>query len=699
MAKDEFTSRQKREFIDKVVKDGGFVGKNNTWHSVISLNGKLYRDRVETIILNGNQVFVKKKPNGDYYLPGGSTEDGVSKIDQAIAECHEEAHMNVKNVEATGITYKKEYDKKFSTMSKTGIPFEYYGAQTEIFIADYDSSFKGKIKSVDEDPFILSGKWYSTKECFSFFEKEHRQALLFAIKRKKNTVVTESYINNYFKNKKFLKKISNAPDIERSSVEQAIGILKKSYIDLISKSKIKREMKQDDVGTIFHPILSFDFPDKTTITVAICFDEHSFTDGAAFHTDEYGDIVVVYPIFFKKTKNEQVFTILHEIGHVRLGHLYHHNLTPFWYNDDTDNYRMKAMRHGKAVYPEVNADLYAVLNGASMYSILQNSFKKDADDEYDYRFTNQELANRYSSVFNQYKKLRRYSESTEDSTVNYSVTKYDIICDVLYEMVYFNEMTDHLNISEKNSLYNLIYEFAINNKIKDDLTVIKAEKEFMEAEEVLREKESVYLKYKNICESKISHLDISDIEFKLELESAKSENSDVIQIINELITFRERFEKASDVLSYAKSRAFDTVLPFLEHDKYLITPAHKKNEKAIFLACERNTASIYLHDVIDEMYETCALTKDNELSKKYLYLLESLSSKERSKIDTNDFGIPEERKYPLDTKKHVISAIKLFGHCDTKYRKELAGRILRAMERYDIPRSYIGENNTMRNYM
>ena len=78
-----------------------------------------------------------------------------------------------------------------------------------------------------------------------------------------------------------------------------------------------------------------------------------------------------------------------------------------------------------------------------------------------------------------------------------------------------------------------------------------------------------------------------------------------------------------------------------------------------------------------------------------LYILEF----KRSEIPTDQFGIPEERKYPLDTKKHVISAIKLFGHCDTKYRKELAGRILRAMERYDIPRSYIGETNTMRNYM
>lgn len=56
----------------------------------------------------------------------------------------------------------------------------------------------------------------------------------------------------------------------------------------------------------------------------------------------------------------------------------------------------------------------------------------------------------------------------------------------------------------------------------------------------------------------------------------------------------------------------------------------------------------------------------------------------RSKLPDSAFGIPEERKYELDTKKHVLSAIKLFNWVEDKYEKELAQNILKKIDEFDI---------------
>ena len=76
-----------------------------------------------------------------------------------------------------------------------------------------------------------------------------------------------------------------------------------------------------------------------------------------------------------------------------------------------------------------------------------------------------------------------------------------------------------------------------------------------------------------------------------------------------------------------------------------------------------------------------------------------LSSEERDKLDDEDFGIPELRKYPLNDKKHVEQAIKMFNHVDRKYEELLADNILTAMEKYKISTDSIGKSNKLRKYL
>ena len=705
----ETNIRRKKENLQKAIKDGGFYGKNGKWNSIKTFPGDktVYRHRVETIIIKNNKsVFLKKKFDGTYRLPGGSTEKDVPNIDQAINECQEEAHIKIRNIESTGITYKEKHDPP--AWAKAECDVEWNGSYTEIYVAEYDGPFEGHIDKDDEDPYIRSGAWYATKDCFSFFRKEHREALLWFIKNHQDSSnendeeITESYISNYFANKKLLKKISHNPDIERSSVEHIISILKKEYSEMIGKSKIQREMKRKDVESIFHPILSFDFPDKSTITIALCFDTSSFTDGAAIHTDEYGDIVLIYPSFFKETKESQIFTILHEFGHIRLDHLSFHNNPSKLFAKNNDEYRQKIMNKGKSMYPEVNADLYAVLNGASMYSILGSSISKDYDDQYDYRFTNAELSSRYNGVFNQYKKLKKFQEG-DNSFMAFSVTKYDLACTSLYEMVYLNEQTENLTSNEKDILYSLMYEAAINKYIKNEPYVIKAEKEYEEASENYSAKKSIFNKYKNICDMKQADLSKDDLNFKIEIETDMIEG--IPRLEHDVYNLQSRFENAGEGLMYARSKAYNDYANTLEKASCIISPTTIKNEKSVILASEKLTLEETIHEIADSLvesyYEKTKMTEsvDDSNIGKYIYLIESLTTKERNAIPIEKFGIPEKRAYPLDTKKHVHSAIALFGHCELEYREELAKNILKAMAHYKMSTDIIGEKSKIREYM
>jgi hypothetical protein len=690
MSDEVITMRRKKELTEKAIRDGGFYGRNGVWNSIITFSGdpRLYRERVETIIVrNGKDVFVKKKMNGEYFLPGGSTEKDLPHIDQAINECQEEAHIKVRNIESTGITYKTQH--KVPDWAKNECDVEWNGTFTEVYVAEYDGMYHGHIDPVDEDPFIKSGTWISTKECFRIFRKEHREALLWYLKTRneKEEPITESYISNYFKNKKLLKKISRNPELERGAVEQIISTLKKSYGELSSKSKIQRERRQPDVKEIFHPIITLDFSDGCTITIAICFDDSEFSDGCAIRTKDYGDVVIVYPCFFKTKKDNQIFTLLHEIGHIRLNHVDRWNSKcDIFGNDRTLEYRLQLMRKGKAMYPEINADLYAVLNGASMYAILNSTINKDYDDKYDYRFTNSELATRYHEVFNKYYSLHKESEET-------SLSRYDIACLAIYEMTYQNPDIDYLTEEMKDELYSILYEYGINKKIKDDSELKEITEKYLESKEIFEKKFKIY---KEEAFKSNDSIDFSNPNSVLFEGLSSSESVAGEQLKNELFAYKENMDSLYQMLTDKRNFLYEETCSDIKIN------GKGKNSKAVYISEAKQAFVSEMMDILEEMTETLEAKKensDNLRAEHFLYIIESLTKAEREKISLKDFGIPDTRSFPLDTKKHVKSAIVLFHNAPEMYKEELAKRILSKMKKYGISTDTIGENNNMRKYM
>lgn len=78
------------------------------------------------------------------------------------------------------------------------------------------------------------------------------------------------------------------------------------------------------------------------------------------------------------------------------------------------------------------------------------------------------------------------------------------------------------------------------------------------------------------------------------------------------------------------------------------------------------------------------------------FLMEAeLSTKERNELDDSQFGLPEDRKYPLTDAAHVKSAISYFHKCPEGKKKILAARIRRAAKKFDVA---IGEDAEVNKY-
>jgi len=599
--------------VNEIIKDHGFYDEKGIWNSIITFSGDdhIYRERVETIIVkNDKEVFYKLKPSGEYFLPGGSTEKGLSHIEQAVNEVHEEAMINIRNIKYSGITYKKVLDHIHNANVIT-----WDALYNEVYVAEYDSNFKGEVDEEDKDSFIKSGKFYPIKEAMKIFRKEHREALLWYLKEKdkednEEEEVTEGYLSNYFANRKILKKIGKSPEIARDGIKDVIKLATDKYNELKNTSKVRRlKQNKKELEATFFPVANIDFPDNHSVTISVSFDESKSSPGMAFYSDSCGDICCLYPSFFEyKDPEAQIFVILHELGHIRLGHCNDVNNKILGISIDNNKMRSRSLRKNKVVYPEVNADLYAMLNGAQLYTLFKLGYDKDVDEKYDYRFTNAELSNRYSNVWDKYKKISKYYESD----INNSLSTYDIYCMSLYEMVYDNYYTKNLSEKDKSNLYNLLYSFAIPSEYKE------------KCDEILIER------------------------------------ADVGQT-----TFYGKNDRVGKIM-FEKTQAKKCIL-----------------ENAI-----------KIHNKL--AYEYIVGRHDY---KNYCYLIESLTKAERDEIDTNDFGIKSERKYPLDTKDHVISAIRLFGHCEPRYEKELAHNIIKAMNKYNIDKSMIGKSSRLYKYI
>jgi ADP-ribose pyrophosphatase YjhB (NUDIX family) len=140
------------------------------------MDGKRYRVRVETLIYNKQGKILAAKRGKEtnmgamYKIPGGSVEPGKSLEAQAIAESQEEARVNVKHINNTGIWYKNEFlddisdrdEEQGNWLKKVGLNYD--GFITILFVGEYGGKFTGRVKKEDQVDWTKQLEFYDAKE-------------------------------------------------------------------------------------------------------------------------------------------------------------------------------------------------------------------------------------------------------------------------------------------------------------------------------------------------------------------------------------------------------------------------------------------------------------------------------------------------------------------------------------------------------
>ena len=82
------------------------------------------------------------------------------------------------------------------------------------------------------------------------------------------------------------------------------------------------------------------------------------------------------------------------------------------------------------------------------------------------------------------------------------------------------------------------------------------------------------------------------------------------------------------------------------------------------------------------------------------YLSEAaMSSKDRNRLPDSEFGLPKQRRFPLNDEKHVLLAIRFFNHVEPEYESELAKNIIKKIKAYDMAdKVHVGDKNRFKPY-
>lgn len=166
--------------LDTALKQGGFYGGDGVWNSLVKIDGRVLRGRVETLVIKRKQqqlfMQIKNFNKKKYRIPGGSFERDVPNYIQAANEVNEEARIKVKNVVNTGVHYTTIYTNTPTYMDDLSI--KWVGCYTEVYVAEYDGKFTGEVDKKDEDSDMYTyGRFYNIRDIYSILSEPHKQII------------------------------------------------------------------------------------------------------------------------------------------------------------------------------------------------------------------------------------------------------------------------------------------------------------------------------------------------------------------------------------------------------------------------------------------------------------------------------------------------------------------------------------------
>lgn len=254
----DLSKTEYNELLQQVIRDGGFYDKNNCWNSILQFAGddRIYRGRVETLIVKDFQYVFLKKHEKSYRIPGGSFDKDVPHMEQAVNECREEARIDVKNIVSTGISYREA--SKPPKWAKETNTITWNGKYSEVYIAEYDSKYKGRIDPADIDSDMVTGSFIPIKDALKILSPYHKQAL---------TAWLANHQDDIVEAKKNLKNKKSSLEETPYATESASVQSKKKSLFFLSNKNFDGQILYPRVPANFFTRKGYEDP----VTPRICF--------------------------------------------------------------------------------------------------------------------------------------------------------------------------------------------------------------------------------------------------------------------------------------------------------------------------------------------------------------------------------------------------------------------------------------------
>lgn len=165
----------------------------------------------------------------------------------------------------------------------------------------------------------------------------------------------------------------------------------------------------------------------------------------------------------------------------------------------------------------------------------------------------------------------------------------------------------------------------------------------------------------------------------------------VLEDLKDLLMYKKQFFLPVNMKDKRHGSAIMLMTPNYQSSMLAMTEPYTLNRRTFESYYIEKTITRYIQQQTESVVE---ITDPGE----YLFEVE-LTSKERKELDDSEFGIPEQRRYPLNDESHVLAAIRFFNHVEKEYEAELAKNIIKKIKEYDMAdKVHVGDGNRFKPY-
>lgn len=693
------------KWIDKNINESvssvyGAYDAHGKWNAAVDVDGRTYRYRVECLIINGDKVFVSLDKHGNLIIPGGSAEKDIDDITQVANECREEARINIKNPIYTGIDRIQDYPPHISK-HKSVLPFEYDGSLSKVYVAEYDSDYNGYIDEYDKDEKMIRGKFVPLKDVINRLKPEWINALNNYTNKYHNVMYNEA-CKDVKTARKFVSevgKLAKKYDANYFIVtDGASGIHNNGNpaVKNARDSQVEWEKKHGfgpdedwSKTNINESFVDNDLVMENLTDIPNGVNPYSRTKFFHLSMDNKLDgktLTPRIPSWIKKFMEDNKEEFIKNMETVKNGgstdkiYYYEEYKTPRVCFSSSINGCLNAILMdngdrlnlvGKCVH------VYMPEKPIDQYKHRTNKEIKKSGDIFDANITNEiwilePVKVKYygSIIVDSAKECRFLRKTTSDK--NKTIAKFN------YKWHWYlkerERKENNKNINE--SVSNITSKSAKGPDdalAKDIRAVIKS----LGSDDY----KSFDYKSKKMYYQSVYYDGDNPIGFVF----TRSFDEEGRHSLTISVALNPDYRGKGLALKMVKD-----VLNTIKQDKSIYQiywGADMDNKGSIELA--KRAGFKHNYDYRDSTFYTKVVNGTKTVNE----------SVKRSELPDDVFGIPQERKYPMQDKQHVKAAIKFFNYVEPKYEEQLANRIIENMKIYNIDVSSIGDKNRLKKYI